>query len=216
VTNAALAAALWLAWGSLLGRGPEVVSPLGDRFYARPDEKGAVAEAEGKLAADPGNVDLVIALGRAQVGVLRLHEAIETFTRGIALAPQNARLYRLRGHRYISSRQFDRGAADLTRAAELSGHEFDIWYHLGTAWATGTSTTAARTGRGRSSARSWPARSGRPSASSPPRTSCRSAPRPRGRRSHAGAVHVEGGLLVRVAVGAEAVGLELVAQAAAL
>jgi Flp pilus assembly protein TadD len=133
MSPAALVASLWLAWGSLLGRGPEVVSPLGDRFYARPDEKGAVADAEKKLEADPGNVDLVIALGRAQVGVLRLHEAIETFGRGIALAPENARLYRLRGHRYISSRQFDKGAADLGRAAELSDHEFDIWYHLGLA-----------------------------------------------------------------------------------
>jgi len=133
MSPAALVASLWLAWGSLLGRGPEVVSPLGDRFYARSDEKGAVADAEKKLEADPGNVDLVIALGRAQVGVLRLHEAIETFGRGIALAPENARLYRLRGHRYISSRQFDKGAADLGRAAELSDHEFDIWYHLGLA-----------------------------------------------------------------------------------
>lgn len=112
---------------------PEVVSPLGASFYARPDDKGAVAAAEEKLKADPGNVDLIIALGRAQVGVLRLRDAIATFGRAIALAPANARLYRLRGHRYISRRQFDRAVADLTRAAELSDKEFDIWYHLGLA-----------------------------------------------------------------------------------
>lgn len=106
-------------------------SPLGAAHYPRFDQKGVVAEAERKLAADPTSVDLII--GRAQVAVLRLHDAIETLGRGIALAPQNARLYRLRGHRYISSRQFDKGAADLTRAAELSDKEFDIWYHLGLA-----------------------------------------------------------------------------------
>lgn len=110
---------------------PELISPLGAKLYAKPDVKNAVAEAEKKLAADPTNVDLLIALGRAQVSVLRLHDAIETFTRAIELAPENARLYRLRGHRYISSRQFDRGVADLERAAKLSDKEFDIWYHLG-------------------------------------------------------------------------------------
>jgi tetratricopeptide (TPR) repeat protein len=133
MTPAALVAALWLAWGYVLGRGPEVVSPLGGHFYARADEKGVVAAAEEKLAAEPANVELIVALGRAQVGVLRLHEAIATFSRGIALQPENARLYRLRGHRYISSRQFERGEADLARAAELDAHEFDIWYHLGLA-----------------------------------------------------------------------------------
>jgi tetratricopeptide (TPR) repeat protein len=130
---ATLAALSCLALGFPPPPTPEVVSPLGASFYARLDDKGAVLEAERKLAADPTNVDLLIALGRAQVGVLRLREAIATFTLGIAREPQNARLYRLRGHRYISSRQFDRGAADLTRASELSNDQFDIWYHLGLA-----------------------------------------------------------------------------------
>lgn len=112
---------------------PELVSPLGAKFYARPDDKNAVAEAEKKLAADPKNVELLIALGRAQVGVLRLRDAIATFGRGIALEPDNARLYRLRGHRYISSRQFDRAVTDLERAAKLDDKQFDIWYHLGLA-----------------------------------------------------------------------------------
>ena len=113
---------------------PEVVSPLGARFYSKPDGKKAIAEAEKQLAADPNNVDRLIALGRAQVSVWRLRDAIDTFTRAIKLAPDNARLYRLRGHRYISSRQFDKAVADLERAAKLSDREFDIWYHLGLAY----------------------------------------------------------------------------------
>lgn len=112
---------------------PEVISPLGARFYPKLDEKQAVAEAEKQLAAAPDDVDRLIALGRAQVSVLRLRDAIATFTRAIALAPDNARLYRLRGHRYISSRQFGKAVADLQRAARLSDREFDIWYHLGLA-----------------------------------------------------------------------------------
>ena len=87
---------------------PEVVSSLGAKFYAQADEKGAVAEAEKKLAADPKNVDLIIELGRAQASVWRYRDAIATYTRGMEIDPQNAMLYRHRGHRYISTRQFDK------------------------------------------------------------------------------------------------------------
>jgi len=110
---------------------PEVVTPAGARFYAQPDEKNVVAEAENKLAADPKNIELVIALGRAQAAVWRYRDAIETYTRGIALDPSNAMLYRHRGHRYISTRQFDRAVADMERAVKLNDKDFDIWYHLG-------------------------------------------------------------------------------------
>jgi len=130
--------ALWLLLLALSADGgappaPEVISPLGAKFYPKPDEKNAVAEAEKKLAADPTNAELLIGLGRAYVSVLRLHDAIDTFTRAIKLYPGDARLYRLRGHRYISSRRFDPAVSDLERAAKLSDKEFDIWYHLGLA-----------------------------------------------------------------------------------
>src|ERR1044072_5231713 len=113
---------------------PEVVSPLGAKFYAQADEKGAVAEAEKKLAADPRNVDLIIELGRAQASVWRYRDAIATYTRGMEIDPQNAMLYRHRGHRYISTRQFDKAVVDLERAAKLNDKNFDIWYHLGLAY----------------------------------------------------------------------------------
>ncbi|MFY9607221.1 MAG: tetratricopeptide repeat protein [Blastocatellia bacterium] len=113
---------------------PEVVSPLGARFYAQPDEKGVVAEAEKKLAAEPKNMELIIALGRAQASVWRYRDAIASYTRGIQMDPDQARLYRHRGHRYISTRQFDKAIADLERAAMLNGKDFDIWYHLGLAY----------------------------------------------------------------------------------
>jgi tetratricopeptide (TPR) repeat protein len=113
---------------------PEIVSPLGARFYAQPDEKGTIAEAEKKLAADQKNVELLIALGRAQAGVWRYRDAIATYTRGIEADPNNAMLYRHRGHRYISTRQFDKAATDMERAARLNDKDFDIWYHLGLAY----------------------------------------------------------------------------------
>lgn len=123
------------AWGQEAK--PEITSQLGTKYYANKDEKSDVAAAEQKLAADPTNIELMIALGRAQAGIWRYNDAIATYTRGIQLTPQNPMLYRLRGHRYISIRQFDKALADLKQAAKLNGAggkdadlDFDIWYHL--------------------------------------------------------------------------------------
>src|SRR5262245_16114787 len=113
---------------------PEVVSPSGAKFFSQLDEKGIVAEAEKKLAADPKSIELIIALGRAQATVWRYRDAIATYTQGISIDPTNAMLYRHRGHRYITTRQFDKAVADMERASKLTDKDFDIWYHLGLAY----------------------------------------------------------------------------------
>jgi len=112
---------------------PEAVSLLGTKLYAQVDEKNEIAAAAEKLSADPKNIDLMIALGAAQAKVWRYREAIETYTRAIELAPSDARLYRHRGHRYISTRQYSKAVADLNRAVTLNDRDYDIWYHLGLA-----------------------------------------------------------------------------------
>ena len=99
--------------------------------YRSQADTGPVARAEHALAADPKNVDLIIQLGVAQSGARQFREAIETFTRGLTIAPTNAMLYRWRGHRYLSVREFDRAMADLTRGAALDSTIYGIWYHLG-------------------------------------------------------------------------------------
>jgi tetratricopeptide (TPR) repeat protein len=108
----------------------EYRSPAGVEYRAQRDT-GAIARAESALAADPRNVDRIIQLGVAQSGVRHYREAIETFTRGLRIAPQNALLYRWRGHRYLSVREFDRASEDLTRGARLDSTIYGIWYHLG-------------------------------------------------------------------------------------
>jgi tetratricopeptide (TPR) repeat protein len=113
---------------------PEVISKLGQKYYSNRDEKGEIRTAEEKLAGNPANIDLIIALGRAQANAWRYNDAIATYTKGIALAPADARLYRHRGHRYISTRQFDKAVKDMKRASELNDKDFDIWYHLGLAY----------------------------------------------------------------------------------
>src|SRR5882762_8606609 len=108
----------------------EYRSPAGVEYRAQRDT-GAIARAESALAADPRNVDRIIALGVAQSGVRQYKEAIATFTHGLTIAPNNPLLYRWRGHRYLSTRQFDKAMDDLTRGARLDSTIYGIWYHLG-------------------------------------------------------------------------------------
>ena len=105
-------------------------SPAGVEYRSQADT-GAIARAQAALASDPRNVDRIIALGVAQSGVRQFREAIETFTRGLEIAPNNAMLYRWRGHRYLSVREFDRALADLTRGLALDSTNYGILYHLG-------------------------------------------------------------------------------------
>lgn len=112
---------------------PELTTLLGRPVFARPDSDGAIAKADAALAADPRNVDLFLAAARARDVALQFHAAIDVYTRGLAVAPQDVRLLRFRGHRYISIRRFDLAVADLQRAVALAPSSFDATYHLGLA-----------------------------------------------------------------------------------
>lgn len=114
------------------GEEPEAVSLLGTRLYARTDN-GEIARADSTLAGSPADVQRLIDAAAAYAGAWRFNEAIELYTRGIELDSTDARLYRHRGHRYISIRRFDAAVEDLERATELDSLSFDIAYHLGLA-----------------------------------------------------------------------------------
>ena len=105
-------------------------SPSGVEYRAQSDT-GAIARAQAALAADSTNVDLLIRLGIAQSGARQFREAIQTFSRGIAIAPENAMLYRWRGHRFLSVRELDRAEVDFARGLALDSANYGIWYHLG-------------------------------------------------------------------------------------
>src|SRR3989475_11479394 len=112
------------------GQSVQYRSAAGVEYRAHRDT-GAIARAESALAADPRNVERIIQLGVAQSGARQFREAIETFTRGLTIAPNDALLYRWRGHRYLSVREFDRALDDLTRGSRLDSTNYGIWYHLG-------------------------------------------------------------------------------------
>ncbi|MDQ3068727.1 MAG: tetratricopeptide repeat protein [Acidobacteriota bacterium] len=136
---------------SLLGRPLVPAEPAPE---ARVRMERQLAEAEAALAADPGSADALIWVGRRQAYLGRYQDAITTFTRGIAAFPADARFYRHRGHRYITTRQLSHAVTDFTKAAELqrgkpdesepdgqpnarnvptSTLQTNIWYHLGLA-----------------------------------------------------------------------------------
>lgn len=50
------------------------------------------------------------------------------------VAPRDVRLYRYRGHRYISTRRFGEAVRDPEKAVELAPASFDVSYHLGLAY----------------------------------------------------------------------------------
>jgi tetratricopeptide (TPR) repeat protein len=113
-----------------------------------------LADAEAALAAAPGDADALIWVGRRQAYLGRYRDAIETFSEGIRLHPDDARMYRHRAHRWITVREVDRAIEDFNRGVELiagtsdqvepdglpnplgiptSTLHFNIWYHLGLA-----------------------------------------------------------------------------------
>lgn len=79
-----------------------------------------LAEARRAWQRTPADADSIIWYGRRTAYPGRFHEAIRIFSDGIAKHPTDARMYRHRGHRYISTRQLDKAIADLERAYALT------------------------------------------------------------------------------------------------
>jgi tetratricopeptide (TPR) repeat protein len=78
-----------------------------------------LAEAQATQAAHPDDPEALIWVGRRLGYLWRYHEAIGVLGEGIERWPDDARLLRHRGHRYITVRDFPRAQADLERAAAL-------------------------------------------------------------------------------------------------
>jgi tetratricopeptide (TPR) repeat protein len=127
---AVLIAAVATAAAPAAAQSVQYRSPTGVEYRAQLDT-GAIARAESALASDARNIELIIQLGVAQSGARQFREAIETFTRGLTIAPNNPLLLRWRGHRYLSVREFHRAMDDLTRGSRLDSTIYGIWYHLG-------------------------------------------------------------------------------------
>jgi tetratricopeptide (TPR) repeat protein len=162
VVTAVLAILAGTAANTQVGPAAEATSLFGKPLYpielpadARKALEANLAQAEADYAKNPKSEEAIIWLGRRQAYLWRYREAIETFSKGIALHPNSYKLYRHRGHRYITVREFDRAVSDLEKAAALiakvpdevepdgapnkygkprSTSHSNIWYHLGLAY----------------------------------------------------------------------------------
>ncbi|MDZ4674997.1 MAG: tetratricopeptide repeat protein [Gemmatimonadota bacterium] len=138
--------------------GAEAVSLTGQPLFAaelseavRTGHMTRLEEARRMVVANPRSADALIWFGRRTAYLGRYRDAIAVFSTGIGMHPTDARMYRHRGHRWLSVREFDLAIADFDRAVELvrgqpdevepdglpnargiptSTLQSNIWYHL--------------------------------------------------------------------------------------
>jgi tetratricopeptide (TPR) repeat protein len=145
----------------VLPDGAQAISLLGDTLYTpeldpeTEDEYSEnVQDALVEYRKDPEQADNLIWLGRRTAYLGEYRQAVETFTEGIYKQPDDPRMYRHRGHRYLTLRMFDLAIQDF-ESAELimrnmedrvepdglpnalnqptSTLKSNVWYHKGLA-----------------------------------------------------------------------------------
>ncbi len=150
----------------------QAISVLGDTLYAPEIDpeteaqfKSNLQSAKAQYEANPNDADAIIWYGRRTAYLGNYRKAVDIFSEGVEKHPNDARMYRHRGHRYITLREFDKAIEDLEKAADLIAGTEDmiepdglpntrnmprstlhtnIWYHLGLArYLTGDFGTAA-------------------------------------------------------------------------
>lgn len=136
----------------------EGVSLLGKSLYSPEPSKEAIEKykvAKADYEKNSDDIEALIWFGRRTAYLGRYRDAVGIYTRGISRFPSDARLYRHRGHRYITLRKFDSAVNDLEKAAALvegkedeveadglpnarnipvSSLHTNIWYHLALAY----------------------------------------------------------------------------------
>jgi tetratricopeptide (TPR) repeat protein len=137
---------------------PEAVSLLGKTLFPPEPSERILAEYQkhkNAYESDPQDVENIIWYGRFTAYKGKHNDAIDIYTQAIGQFPEDPRLYRHRGHRYITIRKFDLAIRDFEFAASLiqgtpneiepdgmpnarnipvSTLHGNIWYHLGLAY----------------------------------------------------------------------------------
>lgn len=101
---------------SLLGK-PLTPPPLTPESRSRMEAQLATATAA--LEKNREDVDAWIWAGRRTAYLGRFREAISLYTDAISKFPNDARLYRHRGHRYLTVREIDLAISDFEKAVAL-------------------------------------------------------------------------------------------------
>ena len=137
----------------------ETITPLGDTLISPKLKEGKslnqFKSAQKNYLKNIDDPESLIWYGRRTAYLGYYQEAINLYTKGIQNNSNDPRFYRHRGHRYISTRQYDKAIKDFKKAIELINGNLDqiepdglpnknniplttlhgnIWYHLGLAY----------------------------------------------------------------------------------
>jgi tetratricopeptide (TPR) repeat protein len=146
----------------ILPETPEAFSLFGEPLNQQPPrpevvekQKALYDKALKAWEKKPDDADAIIWLGRRTAYLGRMRDAAAIFSMGVERHPEDPRMYRHRGHRFISLRLFDQAIEDLEKAGELiegtkdeiepdgtpnernipvSSLHFNVWYHLALAY----------------------------------------------------------------------------------
>ena len=142
------------AWGQPCVDAAKLVKPVISAESAKTYEAN-LAIAREAYSKNPQIAEELIWYGRRMAYTGEYKEASKIFSEGVSKFPNDARMYRHRGHRYITLRCFDDAIKDFEAAAKLikgrpdsvepdgmpnarniptSTLQSNIWYHLGLAY----------------------------------------------------------------------------------
>jgi len=147
---------------SVIPETPEAFSLFGEPLFRAPlrpetleKQESLYAEALKGYKENPDDPDAIIWFGRRTAYLRKYRESVAIYSKGLERYPEEPKLYRHRGHRYISLRRFDLAIDDFEKAAALiegkpdevepdglpnerntpvSSLHFNIWDHLGLAY----------------------------------------------------------------------------------
>ena len=91
------------------------------------------SQAVTQAKALPDSIEKFLALGKAFSRQLRYREAIDAYTEGLKLEPENLPLLRLRAGRYLTTLQSNPAIADFEKSMSLGAERLDCLYRIGLA-----------------------------------------------------------------------------------
>ena len=143
----------------LLLQTTETITLLGDTLISPVIKEGESLDefksAQKIYFNNEDNSESLIWYGRRAAYLGYYQKSIDLYSEGIKKYPDDARFYRHRGHRYISTRQYDKAIKDFRKAIGLIDEKIDqiepdglpnkkniplttlngnIWYHIGLAY----------------------------------------------------------------------------------